>query len=85
MNILQSGIKATKEQVNADLDAVEHGEAEVQAEVLSTGDVEADVNVPITGGPRWLKGGSVTAYVKTKVQDLKAAVGGVRISKKFGK
>jgi hypothetical protein len=77
MSLLQSGINATKDAVQADLDRLEQGDAAVQVDVLSTGDVEASGKVGV------VKGGTVTAFVRTKIQHLKAAVAGVRFSKTF--
>lgn len=78
LTILEAGKKAA---AKAALDALEHGDREIQVEALTTGEIEADVNVPITSG--WLKGATVTAFARTKVQQVKDAVAGFRISKKF--
>lgn len=78
--LLEQGKKAA---AKAALDHVESGDQEVELEVLATGEIEADANVPITGGPKWIKGGTFTAFVKTHVQSVKDAVAGFRISKKL--
>ena len=80
LTLLESGKKAA---AKAALDEVEQGDKEIQVEGLTTGEIEAEVNVPITGGPKWLKGSTFTAFARTKVQAIKDAVGGFRISKKF--
>ena len=78
LTLLEQGKRGA---VKAALDEVEKGDKEIQVEGLTSGDVEVDVNVPITKG--FLKGATFTAFAKTKVQQLKQAVGGFRVTKKF--
>lgn len=67
----------------AALDAFEKGDKEAQVEALTTGEIEASLNAPVTVGPKWLRGSTVTTFIRTKAQQLKSTVGGFRWSKKF--
>lgn len=81
LTLLESGRKAA---AKAALDAVEQGEKEIEVEALTTGEIEAGLNVPITGGPKWIKGGTFTGFVRAKATQWKETlVGGFRFSKKF--
>lgn len=80
LTLLEAGKKSLAKDM---LDHVESGDKEISAEALSTGEIEADVNVPITTGPKWIKGGTLTTFVQTNVKKLKETVAGFRISKKF--
>lgn len=80
LTLLEQGKKAAAKEA---LDHLESGDKEIQIEATTDGAVEADVNVPITAGPTWLKGGLFTTFVQTNVKKLKDTVGGFRISKKF--
>jgi hypothetical protein len=73
LTLLEAGKKAA---AKAALDALEHGEKELQIEATTAGDVEASIHAPV-------KGFTVSAFVKAPIRTLKQAVAGVRLSRKF--
>lgn len=75
--------KAQNETVKQSLDALEQDAPQMQADAQLDGSFEGEASLPITSGPKLLRGGRFTVYVKGKVQVLKDAVAGFRISKKF--
>lgn len=75
--------KLNAEAVKQSLQALEDKPPALEADALTTGEVDLELSVPVTKGPQLFKGGRVSVFVQTKVQQLKAAVGGVRFRKEF--
>lgn len=66
------------------LDAVEAAKAaSLRVEVTTDGAVEGSVSDVVTGGPKWLRGGTLTAYGKYAWAGVKGAVAGLRFTKKL--